>query len=270
MVETNQTISDLCDLSFYNESDLWTYPRHCMTTDQYCNSTFYWHGRRPFQCEFGVLVLISGIALLVLIVFTAGLAYTYSLLEKRIQGGRQLEMIARRDRNLAVMLLNESGRRSTYTSWQNLVRSMPFAAFVESVRKDMDVFRTNDLLSSSSSSQRHRDRRSAFEREPQCAICLTDLSDDDDEIARSSNKDSRCSHIFHKDCIIEWLAVAPNPSCPCCRCVFLKPERLIKMNVIINEDEEPTTNEESSGNSNDEESQTILNSSAIPVGDENV
>lgn len=51
---------------------------------------------------------------------------------------------------------------------------------------------------------------------PQCAICLLDYADGD-AICWSHN--SRCSHHFHKGCMVEWLK--SNNECPLCRNNYL-------------------------------------------------
>ncbi|CAH2069915.1 unnamed protein product [Thlaspi arvense] len=47
------------------------------------------------------------------------------------------------------------------------------------------------------------------ETEMNCPICLTDLS------SAVSRMELRCSHVFHRDCLMKWLK--KNPSCPICR-----------------------------------------------------
>lgn len=49
-----------------------------------------------------------------------------------------------------------------------------------------------------------------------CAICLTEYSEGD-EICWSHN--AECHHVFHRECIIEWLL--QHEECPCCRHDFL-------------------------------------------------
>lgn len=50
----------------------------------------------------------------------------------------------------------------------------------------------------------------------QCTICLNNY-EDGDEICWSHNK--HCNHVFHKDCIAEWLLT--HEDCPCCRNDYL-------------------------------------------------
>ena len=49
-----------------------------------------------------------------------------------------------------------------------------------------------------------------------CTICLVDY-DDGDQVCFSHNP--KCTHHFHKECIIEWLR--DHDECPCCRCNYL-------------------------------------------------
>lgn len=50
-----------------------------------------------------------------------------------------------------------------------------------------------------------------------CEICLADFDGMDENIVGSPNKE--CIHIFHSDCIVEWLE--RKPTCPCCRATYL-------------------------------------------------
>ena len=47
--------------------------------------------------------------------------------------------------------------------------------------------------------------------EKKCSICMTKFADDDDISIL------KCNHIFHEDCIKEWLKDY-NYKCPVCRC----------------------------------------------------
>jgi hypothetical protein len=56
----------------------------------------------------------------------------------------------------------------------------------------------------------------------QCAVCLGDYQKD--EVLRQLPV---CSHIFHKDCVDEWLV--KNSSCPLCRTLLFQQEILLTM-----------------------------------------
>jgi hypothetical protein len=50
-----------------------------------------------------------------------------------------------------------------------------------------------------------------------CEICLDDFVADD-TIAWSGNE--ACHHVYHKDCLLEWLAQGRSGACPICRVEF--------------------------------------------------
>merc|ERR1711862_777944 len=52
-----------------------------------------------------------------------------------------------------------------------------------------------------------------LDEENMCSICLLAYKDDD-VIAKSHNEE--CSHIYHKDCIVQWLLLNKT-ECPNCR-----------------------------------------------------
>jgi hypothetical protein len=54
-----------------------------------------------------------------------------------------------------------------------------------------------------------------------CAICLEDY-EEGDNICWSHNR--RCNHVFHQECIVEWLV--RHDACPVCRQDFLSLEDL--------------------------------------------
>jgi hypothetical protein len=53
-------------------------------------------------------------------------------------------------------------------------------------------------------------------QEPSCVLCFEKYSVGE-EVCFSC--DPECIHVFHKDCIVEWLARSPN--CPCCKRQYL-------------------------------------------------
>lgn len=59
-----------------------------------------------------------------------------------------------------------------------------------------------------------------------CAICLCPYEEGD--VVTWSPKDG-CSHAFHKDCIVPWLAKKSEPNCPCCRQTFCSAPALSEM-----------------------------------------
>ena len=64
-----------------------------------------------------------------------------------------------------------------------------------------------------------------------CAVCLGGYSVGD-EVVWSSNP--KCSHAFHKECIIEWLVkMQPETPCPCCRQEFTDLEAVRKEKKIL-------------------------------------
>lgn len=79
------------------------------------------------------------------------------------------------------------------------------------------------------------------DHEDLCAICLCKF-ENDDEVAWSQNR--RCNHVFHRECIAEWLQ--KKEECPCCRSFFLHFES------------NPTSNENQNNNTAD------ISRSAIP------
>lgn len=62
-----------------------------------------------------------------------------------------------------------------------------------------------------------------------CEICLVDLFVDDTTTLVVASPNPECTHVFHQECILQWLE--NKPTCPCCRAPYLKVEG----------NEEPTT-----------------------------
>jgi hypothetical protein len=69
-----------------------------------------------------------------------------------------------------------------------------------------------------------------------CTICLTEYSEGE-EICWSQN--DHCNHVFHKECILEWLL--RRDECPCCRHNFLSIENIDEENPLAlpNDVDEP-------------------------------
>lgn len=69
-----------------------------------------------------------------------------------------------------------------------------------------------------------------------CAICLSGYGDDTDvESIQSTSEDktkycsTTCSHSFHMECLLEWLARPLSVECPCCRVPMVQEEAVIKV-----------------------------------------
>mmetsp|Transcript_24471 Transcript_24471/g.55882 ORF Transcript_24471/g.55882 Transcript_24471/m.55882 type:complete len:261 (-) Transcript_24471:488-1270(-) len=63
----------------------------------------------------------------------------------------------------------------------------------------------------------------------ECVICL-DKYENGEDIISSPN----CSHIFHKECLLEWLVY--KDVCPCCRAQIVNPEELKTCMELVLED----------------------------------
>ena len=50
-----------------------------------------------------------------------------------------------------------------------------------------------------------------------CEICLVDFMENSNNMVGSPNP--KCSHVFHDECILEWLQT--KSTCPCCRADYL-------------------------------------------------
>ena len=53
---------------------------------------------------------------------------------------------------------------------------------------------------------------------PECSICIHDLKKDKETLCTSANP--KCPHVFHKECIVEWI-MEGSDDCPVCRRDFL-------------------------------------------------
>lgn len=232
---------DLCDLSFYNVTEYPLYPKECLSEDQICNDTFYnvW---RPLQCsvetrstEVILACAIATIGVLPMMICLGIFVYKTLLL--------QPEIMARSESVLPNMSLN--GQGSDMSSWQNAVKSMPLVKFIEILHFTLEKYtskyqKKDNAVSTQQSSCEENDTNeinteSGKYFESSCAICLSNYKEGDD-ISRSST--NMCRHTFHKACVIEWLVAARNPSCPCCRRMFLDKERLQIGKISFEEDSE--------------------------------
>ena len=72
----------------------------------------------------------------------------------------------------------------------------------------------------------------SFGEQPLCAICLN-VYQEGDTICWSRN--SECDHVFHHECIEEWLL--QHDDCPCCRSVYLE----LKDDTNRNDKGDPTS-----------------------------
>lgn len=68
-----------------------------------------------------------------------------------------------------------------------------------------------------------------------CEICLADITIfSNKDIVRSPNP--ACSHVFHKQCILKWLA--QSLTCPCCREVYLPTVEKVEEGIAVIEQED--------------------------------
>jgi E3 ubiquitin-protein ligase DOA10 len=57
--------------------------------------------------------------------------------------------------------------------------------------------------------------------ENSCTICLIEYQHGDEVQRNAFNEESKvCDHIFHPECITEWIEQSNNSECPCCRSPF--------------------------------------------------
>jgi len=100
--------------------------------------------------------------------------------------------------------------------------------------------------------------------EAACAICMEDY-EEGDEICWSHNE--RCSHVFHRECIMEWLV--RHDDCPCCRLNFLSLNDDSE-NIIAQHDEAGGVSENNNGSNTRNNSTRIVNpaSHVPPLADD--
>jgi Ring finger domain len=80
---------------------------------------------------------------------------------------------------------------------------------------------TNESVTTKSNCSGDTDIYDAEEalQNPQCAICFEPFKNGD---AISSSRNNKCQHIFHRQCIFEWLL--KHEGCPFCRRNYLSSE----------------------------------------------
>lgn len=71
-----------------------------------------------------------------------------------------------------------------------------------------------------------------------CAICLVSYSPGD---AATWASNPQCVHVFHRDCIAEWLLKKDEPLCPCCRREFVPASMLAAVPVAVTDDTSDTS-----------------------------
>lgn len=111
--------------------------------------------------------------------------------------------------------------------WFDTSLSFPWQKFVlgKSGNDNMEketTERTNNLtitMSMRSNSEDNNDQDMLAQEN--CAICLEKF-EDGDEACTSNNQN--CKHVFHHECIFEWLL--KNEDCPCCRRTYLSFESI--------------------------------------------
>ena len=87
------------------------------------------------------------------------------------------------------------------------------------------------------SSSGERDSESCSSAESQvCPICLSSLfadgEGDDSSVRVATNVEiyasTKCSHMFHKECLLDWLSRPATVECPCCRVPFFDEDDVYK------------------------------------------
>jgi Ring finger domain len=91
-----------------------------------------------------------------------------------------------------------------------------------------------------------------------CCICLEPYRVGD-VVAWSNNTSEECLHVFHKDCIYQWLENLKHDECPSCRTVILQPH-----DPFADEEEDEDGSQEKEGTvdmpmDDDEKSQSTRN-----------
>lgn len=85
------------------------------------------------------------------------------------------------------------------------------------------ILRPNDVENSQSKvlSAYFGDNEVIAIEENSCTICLVEYQHGDEVQRNAFNEESKvCDHIFHPECIAEWIEQSKNSECPCCRSPF--------------------------------------------------
>ena len=98
---------------------------------------------------------------------------------------------------------------------------------------------------------------------PTCTICFN-CYEPGDEICWSNNP--QCNHVFHKDCIEEWLL--RHDECPCCRLNYMMSPKEVKVSNDNDNEEEEEEEEEVEGNPTGRSSRQHLRPRVPPLSSE--
>ncbi len=84
-----------------------------------------------------------------------------------------------------------------------------------------------NVISLTSSSRRRNNRQQEeqqFDDSRMCGICLEDFKSGE-EICSNNSPDDPCTHLFHADCMLQWLMKnRAEGRCPMCRKIFVSME----------------------------------------------
>lgn len=110
-----------------------------------------------------------------------------------------------RQRGLRRLAYNDEGDDALTTrhySEEMIIRHLKLQKYSDLINQDNDNEESNIII-----------------EEKCCSICLNEY-EDADVVSKSYN--DKCLHIFHKDCIVEWLL--NHSDCPCCRHPYILPQ----------------------------------------------
>lgn len=82
--------------------------------------------------------------------------------------------------------------------------------------QDSDTLRTEDSVYTNTISEKSH---FTAELSSGCSICLESFAAGD--AVMHSTDVQECRHVFHKECIVSWLAAQSTSACPCCRQEFI-------------------------------------------------